>query len=704
MKNITALFLCICLSLFANAQTDSISTYMNMSFEELLKVKITTAGKQEQQIQDIPASVVVITREDIEAYGYRTLPEILENIQGMYMINDYGIDGIKFGVRGFWNVIANNDLMIFVNDIDQVSVPYSCYDLYKITVPVSAIERIEVIRGPMSVLYGSGAFFGVINIFTRNLNPNLAKTNTITGSLGTQQTASTSLQVSHNSGDMNYTINCSALKSSGINQPFSKMNDNLSIFKTKTTEGLLQQQELYFGFTGKFKHFYTDFSYNESNNGAVFLLPSAGDGSNSSHRAAIISLGYKTNISDKLIFDGKLTYLSSYIKADYDHFHQNTYEYQSIPSTAYDIDLTLNSKLTEKLHLTAGAKFRSILTVENNLHLPTTGFGFFYNTTQTIDDSDNIDSWAGFAQIEYNPIRKLRFIVGGRAEQQLDFMLKTIVADTTFGIPAIVFSDKYSHHELQFIPRVAAIFSITNNNIIKLLYGKAINKPSWFQIHNAGVHRLDLRPEEIESFELNYITHPFPKLLINTSFFYNILNSLIVRTTGIDDQGLFYNYNANTGKVETKGMELTIQIKPIIDMDMELSGTYQRTTDKANPDIAYNYSPKMLGNFKMSYHISTHLTTSIVMNYVDKMETNWLSNPDGTGIRIGKSVPSYFTIGANIRIMDLFKHRLFFEIHGTNLLNHDILYAATTNINSLFPKGTVGIGRQIMFSVGYKFE
>jgi outer membrane receptor for ferrienterochelin and colicin len=676
---------------------------MSLSIEELMKIKITTAGKKEQKISDVPASVVVITREEIERYGYRTLSEILENISGMFMINDYGWDGVKFGVRGFWNVIANDDLMIFVNDIDQVNIPYSAYGLNKITVPVEAIERIEIIRGPMSVLYGSGAFFGVINIFTKNFDSANSKTNVVVSSIGTQQTGKIALHVSNKSKDFNCAINSSVFTSSGINQPYSKMNDDISIFKTNSTQGLLTQQELYFNFRGEFKQFYTDFSYNEANNGQMFLLPSAGNGSLTANRASIIAIGYKNKFSDKILIDGKLTYFSSYLKANYDHFFPNTYEYQSIPSTAYDIDLTLNSKLSEKLNLTCGVKFRSILTVENNLHLPTAGFGFYYNTTQTIDENDNIDSWAGFAQFEYNPVTKLKFVVGGRIEQQLDFTLKTIVADTTIGIPANVNSAKYGQSDLQFIPRIAAIFSITNNNIIKFLYGKAVNNPSWFQIQNSGEHGLDLRNEKIESYELNYIAQPYPKLIINTSLFYNKLNNLIVRTHGLNSQNLYYSFNANTGKVETKGMELTLQIKAIEFLHTELSCSYQKTTDKTYPDMTYSYSPNFLGHLKMSYQINSHISSSILMNYVDKMEANWLSNPDGTGIRIGQSVPSYYTIGANIRVSNLFGYALFFEIHGTNLLNHDVLYPATTNINTLFPKGTVGIGRQILFSLGYKF-
>jgi len=704
MKILFALIACFYFSLLANAQADSIDSYMNMSLEELLQVKITTAGKQEQQVKDIPASVVVINRADIESHGYRTLPEILENIPGMYMTNDYSIGGFNIGVRGYWSVIQNNNLMIFVNDVDQVNMTYAMYSLDEINVPVEAIERIEVIRGPMSVLYGSGAFFGVVNIFTRKVNPDNSANSVAAGSLGTQQTGRASLHVSNNSKDFNYTLNASLYKSAGIDQPYSKMNDNTSIFKTNSTKNLLGQQEIYFGFNANLKHFYTDFTYSESKNGLMFLFPSAGNGSVGNISSTIMTMGYKDSVSDKWMIDVKLTYFNSIRKTNFDGLFQNAYEYQDLPAKACDFDLTVNGDLTKQLHLTAGAKFRSILSVENNLHLPTNGFGFFYNTTQTIDDNDHINSWAGFAQFDYQPFTKLKIVAGGRVEQSLDFTLKTVEADTLFGVPANVFKEKYSQHDLQLIPRLAVIYSISQKNIIKFLYGKAINTPSWFQVMNGGPHRLDLRSQDIQSFELNYIALPLPKLLINTSFFYNKLNDLIVRTVGVNDVGEFYNYNSNIGKVETKGIELTFQIKPIENMDLELSSTYQKSIDLDNKDISYNYSPNLLGKLKISYHINSHLNASLIANYVDKMETNWLLNPDGTGSRIGKPVPAYFTLAANIRASDLFRRSFYLEIHGTNILDQDIMYPATINNNNLFPKGTVGMGRQIMCTLGYKFK
>ena len=69
----------------------------DISLEDLLNVEITTAGKRPEKIGEIPASVVLVTREDIEIYGYQTLAEILENIPGLYQTDDTFWHGKSWG-------------------------------------------------------------------------------------------------------------------------------------------------------------------------------------------------------------------------------------------------------------------------------------------------------------------------------------------------------------------------------------------------------------------------------------------------------------------------------------------------------------------------------------------------------------------------------------------------------------------------------
>jgi outer membrane receptor protein involved in Fe transport len=64
------------------AQSGPSGDLLDMPFEELLQVQIRTAGKREEQIRDIPASVTIVTRDDIERYGWVTFEDLLRNVPG----------------------------------------------------------------------------------------------------------------------------------------------------------------------------------------------------------------------------------------------------------------------------------------------------------------------------------------------------------------------------------------------------------------------------------------------------------------------------------------------------------------------------------------------------------------------------------------------------------------------------------------------
>jgi len=157
---------------YANAAPNSekLDPILSLSLADLMNVEIVTAGKTTEKIKDIPASVVLISRSDIEKYGYTTLTDVLENTPGLYNIYSYaGVSG-NFGVRGFWNPNSqNSNTAILVNGVNQVYDNDRSNPFEKINVPVEAIDRIEIIRGPMAVLYGNGASFGVINIITNEV-------------------------------------------------------------------------------------------------------------------------------------------------------------------------------------------------------------------------------------------------------------------------------------------------------------------------------------------------------------------------------------------------------------------------------------------------------------------------------------------------------------------------------------------------------
>jgi len=140
------------------------------SLEELMTIdvaSVTGAAKHEQRVTEAPSSVTIITAADIRTFGWRTLGEALRSVRGFYATYDRNYSYL--GVRGFGRPTDYNNRVLFL--IDGHRLNDNVYDAAYIgtesPIDLDLVERIEVIRGPGSSLYGSSAFFGVVNIITR---------------------------------------------------------------------------------------------------------------------------------------------------------------------------------------------------------------------------------------------------------------------------------------------------------------------------------------------------------------------------------------------------------------------------------------------------------------------------------------------------------------------------------------------------------
>ena len=128
---------------------------------------VITAPRFPEEVRKLPASVTVITREDIDRSAARTIPELLANEVGITMKDFYGnnASGTSIDLRGFGVTGDQNTLILLdgqrLTNFDLSGVQWAA-------VPLAGIERIEILRGTGSVLYGDNASAGVINIVTRS--------------------------------------------------------------------------------------------------------------------------------------------------------------------------------------------------------------------------------------------------------------------------------------------------------------------------------------------------------------------------------------------------------------------------------------------------------------------------------------------------------------------------------------------------------
>lgn len=152
----------LCLAGVAAAEDDLTS----LSLDELLNVEITSVSKKEESRSAAAAAVYVITSEDIRRSPARTIPDLLRTVPGL---NVAQLDASKWSVtsRGFGGRYSNK-LLVLIDGRSIYSPNFAGVEWEEHTVVLEDIDRIEIIRGPGSALWGANAVNGVINIVTKH--------------------------------------------------------------------------------------------------------------------------------------------------------------------------------------------------------------------------------------------------------------------------------------------------------------------------------------------------------------------------------------------------------------------------------------------------------------------------------------------------------------------------------------------------------
>lgn len=540
------------------------------SLEELTNIQVYSASKHMQSASEAPSSVTVITADEIQKYGYRTLAGILQSVRGFYMT--YDREDSFVGVRGFGRLGDWNSRVLVLIDGHRINDNYLGQAMLgtEFLVDVDLIERVEVIRGPSSSLYGAGAFFAVVNVIIRK-PPQLkgVELSFAPASFGTYQ-GRASYGGQYRGIDM--LLSGTFYDSQGQTLFFPQFDSPASNFGiTRNTDYENSQHMLatisFRGFTLQGLFSARDRGVPIGYFGTVFNDPRT---HNVDHHQ-YLDLSYQHSIGEKWELAARTSYDQARLQAPLAFSTglpdgSTTVDTFSFRGNWWDSEIKLSRTLFEKHKITLGTEITDNLREDQGNYTP---IGNIF-----ITDPASSVVWALYAQDEFAISSKLTLNAGLRY-------------------------DHYSNFGGTTNPRVGLIYRIFHPTTLKLLYGAAFRAPEPFETTpNLGAFyddNLQLRPETIRSVEAvveQQLGHHFK---LSGDVFRNWIDHLVSLETNSSDGKSVY---LNSGTADATGVEFELDGRLAGGLEGSASYSYANATEPLTHQILSN-SPQHMAKLNL---------------------------------------------------------------------------------------------------------
>lgn len=624
LRHLFCLLCLLTLSARADNGTNQAQDLTALSLEQLMQIEVATvvgASKFEQKVTEAPSSVSVITAEDIKRYGYRTLADILASVQGFYVSYDRNNDFL--GARGLELGDFNSRILLLVNghrvnnDLNDGAFIGTAFIL-----DIDLIDRVEIIRGPGSVLYGNNAFFGVINVITRQGK----QVNGVeaSGAYGSFDAYSGRVTIGEQfTNGLQFLLSGTIYSSDGPDNLFYPEFDTPSL---NVNNGIAHRldDDGFGSFFGSVS--YSDFTVeggyinrekgNPTGQYSTPPLTTFGDSRlRTVDERSYATLKYAHQFSDTLNVSADVYY----DRNDFQIGYPLSGVIGGTPfSVFYEEEATgewaggeaqVAKKIRDRHRVTLGAEYRNDFTQEDREFDPGTGATVY-------DRRGSRQNYGIFAEDDFAVLTNLHVNAGVRYDQ-------------------------YGHFKPSWSPRAALIYDPFPASTFKFIYGTAFRDPNFLELSDPRFQ--DIQPEKINSYELVYEQGINPNLRSSVSGYYNRMDDLINF-----QNGSFTNFNA-----DTLGLELALEGKWENEIRTRLSYTLQHTENRDGggglPD-----SPLHLIKFNASAPLlRDKLFAGLEVQFTSKRHTVYEAFPTTVA---GADVPGYAVVNFTLFSRNLVKN------------------------------------------------
>jgi outer membrane receptor for ferrienterochelin and colicin len=606
----------------------SIHDLLSLDIETLSQVQVYSASKKNENISEAPSIVSVVTADEIARYGGLNLYDVFNRVPSLQVLGSTADPNNAFTLRAATNQHYTNRVLMLIDgrpvrDGYAGSLNFSLF----LEFPVSIVEQIEIIRGPGSVLYGTNAFSGVINIVTRAASEQ-----------------KTTLSKTHGSFDHNEWEGASAYSG----EDWSLFGS----FKTTDTDGER--------FTITDEANVTD-SYESSNHGYGYFVK--GHYKNlSAHvfkgRSDQESLGIFGRFPASK-FDGQITTmdvgyaqeLSKRVKLD-THLTYNRLrsgEVTDAPEKNKDdlliAEASLQSEITDSLNLLTGGSFE-------------------HKDGVVADRSYQQHLYNAYAQLDWQATEKLKLVGGLQLNDAEEF-------------------------NSNISPRLAAIYNFSPYWGLKVLYGEAFRSAaaieSELSIPNIIVGDTMTQPERISTLE-SQIFYSNDTVYTALSAYQSRIEDIIGRISNPSAPGFLIT---NTGEQTFKGVEFEAKLDFKTGLQISGSASYQKGESDTGIDDP-TFAPNVMAKLGVSYK-TPQWTIGVFDSWYGDPEDIRTTNPAVLEVNDQPKSYHLVSANVEVRLNEALNlpsnmPKMKFTLYGENLLDEDIDFPEYNrkNINS-FP-------------------
>ena len=502
-----------------------------LTLEDLMDARVERvfgASKRLQPVTDAPSSVTIVTADEIARMGYQSIAELLRGVRGFYVSYDRNYSYL--GARGFAFPGDYNTRVLLL--IDGHRLNDNVYDQAAIGpelgIDLLSVDRVEIIRGPSSSLYGTNAVFGVINIITRPGSAvNGVKAEVQTGTFGSHRASVIGGGTRPNGVD--FAVAGSFERSDGPASlyipAFDSPDTNDGIVRGLDDEQMSQVRGHVKrgGLAVRGAYTYRDKGVPTGSYGTRFNDPRL----RTSDARAFADVEYQRTVKNARV--DMRTYIDRY-------HYEGGYPYAApgepdsllsdyATGAWWGVDGRVSRGLAGRQTLTLGSEFRRNFKQDQGAH-----YGDLLKPTLFIRESSHTTG----VYVQDEIAISAQFIVNG-------------------GL-------RYDHYEgfSRLTPRAALIFKPTPNRAIKYLFGRAFRAPNAYELDYYADLQGPLNAESLDSHEVIWEEYGGSWLRTSVSGYFNHVDDLIRLDGMASPDELFF---VNQGHVDAAGAEVEAEIK-----------------------------------------------------------------------------------------------------------------------------------------------